>query len=175
MARHPNIISISDVPAERMKTPAGSPFGGERRRVGAAIGAKKLGYGVFSVAPGKAAFPFHLHHTNEEMIYIFEGEGRLRIGKDEERVSAGMFIAFPPGASHPHQLVNTSGSDLKYLCVSTMEYPDISEYPDSQKIGALTCGPGDPGFRAFYRKGDTAEYYDGESGRAVERMKKGGK
>lgn len=175
MAKHKNIVRLSDVPAEALKTPAGSPFGGERRRVGAAIGAKKLGYGVFSVAPGKAAFPFHAHHTNEEMIYIFEGEGRLRIGADEEPVSAGMFIAFPAGESHPHQLVNTAGGALKYLCVSTMEYPDITEYPDSQKIGALTCGPGDPGFRAFYRKDNTAEYYDGESGAAVERINKGGK
>jgi uncharacterized cupin superfamily protein len=172
MAKHKNIAHISDVPIEQMKTPDGSPFGGERRRVGTAIGAKKLGYSFFSVPPGKAAFPFHLHHTNEEMIYIFEGEGVLRIGKDEVRVSSGTFIAFPPGADHPHQLINTAGEELRYLCVSTMEHPEIAEYPDSGKIGAYAGGVLEGGFRALYRKEENVPYYDGENGGDIERIKK---
>jgi len=172
MSKHKNVINLSDVPIVQMKTPDGSSFAAQRQRVGTAIGAKKLGYSFFSVPPGKTAFPFHLHHTNEEMIYIFEGEGVLRIGKDEVRVSSGTFIAFPPGADHPHQLINTSSRDLRYLCVSTMEYPEITEYPDSKKIGALTSSPQDPGFRAFYRKDGNVPYYEGEIGVEIERVKK---
>ena len=172
MARHKNAIHLSEVPVEQMKTPDGLPFGGEHRRVGTAIGAKKLGYSFFSVPPGKTAFPFHLHHANEEMIYVFEGEGTLRFGKEESKISAGMFIALPPGPDHPHQFINTSGRDLKYFCVSTMEYPEITEYPDSKKIGALTSSPHDPGFRAFYRKDGNVPYYEGEIGGEIERVKK---
>jgi uncharacterized cupin superfamily protein len=171
MANHKNIAHLSDVPIEQMKTPDGSTFGGQRRRVGTAIGAKKLGYSFFSVPPGKTGFPFHLHHANEEMIYVVEGEGMLRFGKEESKISAGMFIAFPPGPDHPHQLINTSSRDLRYLCVSTMEYPEITEYPDSKKIGALTSSPHDPGFRAFYRKEANVTYYEGEDGGEIERMK----
>jgi uncharacterized cupin superfamily protein len=152
MARHKNAINLSEVPVEQMKTPDGSSFSAQRRRVGAAIGAKKLGYSFFSVPPGKAAFPFHLHHANEEMIYIFEGEGVLRIGKDEVRVSSGTFIAFPPGADHPHQLINTAGEELRYLCVSTMEHPEIAEYPDSGKIGAYAGVFRKEGFEPFIGK-----------------------
>jgi len=70
MAKYKNIIHFSEVHPEQMKVPEGSSFSAYRQRVGAAIGAKKLGYSFFTVPPGKAAFPFHLHHTNEEMIYI---------------------------------------------------------------------------------------------------------
>jgi uncharacterized cupin superfamily protein len=172
MANPKNIARLSEIPGEPMKTPDGSVFAGMRQRVGTAIGAKKLGYSFFTVPPGKTAFPFHLHHANEEMIYVVEGEGRLRFGTEESSISAGTFIAFPPGADHPHQLINASGRDLKYLCVSTMEYPDITEYPDSNKVGAITCPPQDPGFRAFYRKDGKVPYYAGENGGEIERVKK---
>jgi len=107
------------------------------------------------------------------MIYILEGEGILRLGKDEVRVSSGTFIAFPPRPDHPHQLVNTSNRDLRYLCVSTMEFPEIAEYPDSNKIGAYVTSAPEGGFRALYRKEASVPYYDGETGAEIERIKKG--
>ena len=167
MAKHPHVAALSDIPVEELKGPAGSPFGGQRQRVGGAVGAAKLGYSVFSVPPGKAAFPFHTHYTNEEMIYIFEGEGLLRMGAEEARVAPGMFIALPAGEEKPHQLINTGARELKYLCVSTMVYPDITDYPDAKKIGALTCAPGGTSLRAFYRRGDDVPYYEGEDGAEV--------
>ncbi len=172
MKKHKNVIHLSEVPSEIMKVPEGSSFGGARQRVGAAIGAKKLGYSFFTVPPGKAAFPFHLHHTNEEMIYILEGEATLRLGKEEIAVSAGTFIACPPGQDYPHQLINTSKKELRYLVVSTMEYPEIAEYPDSNKIGAYVTSAAEGGFRALYRKDGNVPYFDGESGSEIERIKK---
>ena len=172
MGKHKNITHIFEVSSETMKVPEGSSFGGLRQRVGAAIGAKKLGYSFFTVPPGKAAFPFHLHHANEEMIYILQGEGTLRLGKEEIPVSSGTFIACPPGPDYPHQLINTSANNLHYLVVSTMEYPDISEYPDSHKIGAYVTSAAEGGFRALYRKDGNVPYFEGESGSEIERIKK---
>lgn len=172
MAKHKNVIHLSEIPREEIKVPQGSSFGAIRQRVGAAIGAGKLGYSFFTVAPGKAAFPFHLHNGNEEMIYILEGEGLLRLGNEKIPVSGGTFIACPPGPDHPHQVINTATRELRYLVVSTMEYPDISEYPDSQKIGAYvtTAGP-QAGFRALYFKDKNVPYYENESGAEIERIK----
>jgi len=172
MAKYKNVIHLSEVPTETIKGPEGSSFGGVRRRVGSAIGAKKLGYSFFTVPPGKAAFPYHLHNTNEEMIFIREGKGTLRLGKEEMSVSSGTFIACPPGADWPHQLINTSDRDLRYLCVSTMEYPEIAEYPDSNKIGAYAVAASEGGFRALYKKDSNLPYYEGESGSEMERVKK---
>ena len=172
MQKNKNVIHLSEISLETMKVPEGSSFGGSRRRVGAAVGAKKLGYSFFNVPPGKAAFPFHLHHTNEEMIFILEGKGILRLGKEEISVSSGTFIACPPGPEWPHQLINISDKELRYLVVSTMEYPEIAEYPDSKKIGAYVTGATEGGFRALYKKDTNLPYFEGENGIEIERIKK---
>ena len=173
MAKHRNVVHISEVPPEEMKVPEGSSFGGKRQRVGLAIGAQKLGYSFFTVPPGKAAFPFHLHNGNEEMIFILEGKGTLRLGKEKIPVTDGNFIACPPGPDTPHQLINTSDRELRYLVASTMEYPEISEYPDSNKIGAYVTSAGpQAGFRALYLKDKSVPYYEGEGSSAIEQIKK---
>jgi hypothetical protein len=55
-----------------------------------------------------------------------------------------------------------------------MEYPDISQYPDSNKIGAYanTAGGQPQGFRALYVRDKNVDYYDGEDGREIERIVK---
>ncbi|MBI2182980.1 MAG: cupin domain-containing protein [Deltaproteobacteria bacterium] len=173
MAKHKHLIHLSEVPVDRINAPEGSVFGGSRRRVGAHIGAQKLGYSFFSVPPGKTAFPYHNHMGNEEMIYIIDGDGVLRLGKEELAVSADTVIACPPG-DFPHQLINTGCGELRYLVVSTMAYPDISAYPDSNKIGAYATSAGRPktGFRSLYVRDRNVNYYDGEEGEQVERILK---
>ena len=174
LLKHPHIVRLAEVPVEEIKSPSGSLFGGRRQRVGAHIGARKLGYSFFTVAPGRTALPYHTHTTNEEMIYIIDGSGMLRFGKEVVEVSAGTVIGLPPGEEYAHQLVNTGASELRYLVVSTMEFPDLSEYPDSNKVGAYaTAAVGQKvGFRALFVKDTNVDYYDGEDGREVERVLK---
>jgi uncharacterized cupin superfamily protein len=174
MAIHRHIINLTEVPVEKINAPEGLVFGGARQRVGAHIGAQKLGYSFFTVPPGKTAFPYHTHTGNEEMIYILAGDGMLRFGNEEIAVGSGTVIACPPGGEYPHQLINSGDQEIKYLVVSTMEYPDISEYPDSNKIGAYATSAGQPqtGFRALYVRDRNVNYYDGEAGNEVERILK---
>ena len=172
MARHPHVINLSEMAWDKINGPEGSLFGAERKRVGMKIGAQKLGYSFFKVAPGKTAFPYHTHSGNEEMIHIIDGSGVLRFGTEEIAVTSGDVIACPPGLDYAHQLINSGAAELTYLVVSTMEYPDISQYPDSNKIGAYatTAGGAEPGFRALYVRDKNVNYYDGEDGKAVERI-----
>ena len=172
MTRHNHIIQLAEVPVEKINAPEGSAFGGRRQRVGAHIGAHKLGYSFFRVPTGKAAFPCHTHTANEEMIYIIQGEGILRFGKEEITVTGGTVIACPPGGEYAHQLINTGPVELRYLVVSTMEYPDLSEYPDSNKVGAYSSPAVGPnvGFRALYVRDKNVNYYEGEDGKEVERI-----
>lgn len=173
MAKHKHVVHLSEVPVDRINAPEESVFSGSRQRVGAQIGAQKLGYSFFTVPSGKTAFPYHNHEGNEEMIYIIEGDGILRLGKDELAVSKDTVIACPPG-DFPHQLINTGSRELRYLVVSTMAYPDISEYPDSNKIGAYATSASRPqsGFRALYVRDRNVNYYDGEDGGQVDRILK---
>jgi uncharacterized cupin superfamily protein len=148
------------------RPPAG--FGARKAAVAQRIGAKKLGYNVTAIAPGKCAYPLHNHRVNEEMFLILQGEGQLRVGKDTWPVRGGDFIACPPGGPETaHQLKNTSNDrDLTVLAVSTFEETDIIEYPRTGKIafGGLFEGPdGKPTLiRGLHRAGHDAGYWEGE-------------
>lgn len=132
------------------------------------IGAQKLGYNITVLAPGKAAFPAHAHRVNEEMFFILEGEGEVRVGDDKWPVRQGDFIACPPGGPETaHQIFNSSNAELKYLAVSTMMSPEIAEYPDSNKVGFFhmrTDGDGKPApWRLLTREGHAVPYWDDEN------------
>ena len=148
----------------------GDRFKAKLAPVGMKIGARRLGYNVTRVPPGKRAFPFHSHHANEEMFFILDGAGSLRFGTEEFAVRKGDFIACPPGGAEvAHQLVNTGAAELVYLAVSTRIDTDVFSYPDSGKVGAV--GGVQPGavwppvasFPArFFVEANAAEYWDGE-------------
>ena len=148
----------------------GEKFAAKLAPIGMKIGARRLGYNVTRVPPGKRAFPFHSHHANEEMFFILEGAGTLRFGKDEHAVRQGDFIACPPGGAEvAHQLINSGDSDLVYLAVSTRIDTDVFSYPDSGKVGAIggmqpgSTWPPQASFPAkFFVEGNAAEYWDGE-------------
>lgn len=135
--------------------------------VGPAIGAQKLGYNITVLPPGKAAFPAHNHRVNEEMFFVLEGEGELRVGDEKWPVRQGDFIACPPGGPETaHQIRNTSNAELKYLAVSTMMSPEIAEYPDSGKTGIFHVRADEDGkpapWRFLTRVGNSVPYWDGE-------------
>lgn len=149
----------------------GAKFEARLGQIAARIGAKKLGYNLTIVPPGKRAFPHHGHRINEEMFFILEGEAELRFGEETHAVKAGDVIACPPGGPEvAHQLTNTSADrDLKYLAVSTVESPELVYYPDSAKYGfSCSLGPRHPdgrpnALRFFAREQGTMEqYWEGE-------------
>lgn len=104
----------------------GERFEARMAPVAGRIGAAKLGYRVTQLPPVKRAWPFHSHHANEEMIFVLEGRGRLRLADGEHPIRAGDFIAAPAGGVETaHQIINDSDQPLTYLCVSTMIEPEV--------------------------------------------------
>ncbi len=109
--------------------------------VGNALASKKLGFNVTILPPGKCAFPYHLHHANEEMFFVLEGRGTIRIGQASHKIRKGDFISLPPGRESGHQIVNDSDAPLQYIALSTMEMPEVAEYPESGKLGVFAGSP----------------------------------
>ena len=62
----------------------------------------------------------HHHIETEEIYYILEGHGRMRVGDEWETVRPGDAVAIPPGASH--QLTNVGDGVLKFLCCCAPGY-----------------------------------------------------
>jgi uncharacterized cupin superfamily protein len=161
-------VQIGDRP--QMFQPTGKAverFASRMGAVGARIGARMLGYNITAVPPGKRAFPLHNHHANEEMFFILQGTGELRVGDERYSLRTGDFIASPPGGPDTaHQIINTGTQELRYLAVSTMITPETVEYPDSGKIALLSRQPVADGstrlVRHIGRPGDSVDYWDGE-------------
>ncbi|HRX77420.1 MAG TPA: cupin domain-containing protein [Pirellulaceae bacterium] len=62
----------------------------------------------------------HYHPHTEEIYYILEGTGSMRIGDELRTVGPGDAIAIPPGAIH--QIENTGREVLKFLCCCAPGY-----------------------------------------------------
>ena len=132
------------------------------RRVPGTV-SKKLGASVDWVPPGKATCPYHFHYAQEEMFVILEGSGTLRVADERIPVRRGDVIGIPPGPEYPHQLINTSNEPLKYLSISTQEFPEVCEYPDSGKYLAFTPVAGPLLEKGRMHRPDTdLDYWDGE-------------
>ncbi len=130
------------------------------------LGAEKLGYRITIVPAGKSAWPCHRHLVNEEMLFVLEGEGTLRLGDERFPLRAGDVVALLPEGP-AHEVINSSDGYLKYLAVSTMEAPEIVEYPDSGKFAVMAgAAPGAPreerSFEAVVRNDSAVDYWDGE-------------
>lgn len=166
-----NLAELQFAPRPAALAPSGraaEAFDARIAPVASQLGARKLGYNVTAVAPGKAAFPFHSHHANEELFFVLQGSGVLRIGTRTYPVRAGDFIACPAGGPETaHQLRNCGTEELRYLAVSTLVYPEIAQYPDSGKFGVYDRVPGAPAgapgaFRFVGRASDAVGYWEGE-------------
>ncbi len=71
------------------------------RSIGDILGLEHLGVHLVRIAPGNDTTQFHLHHQDEEFIYILEGKGTAEIGDELVEVKAGDFMAFTQN-SLPH-------------------------------------------------------------------------
>ena len=136
-----NLDALTFLPRPPDRAPTGAAaerYDAKVAFIGPSIGARKLGYNVTAVPPGKRAFPMHSHQVNEEMFFILQGSGELRLGAETFPVRQGDFIACPAGGPETaHQLVNTGQDELRYLAVSTRLSPDIAEYPETGRFGLL--------------------------------------
>jgi uncharacterized cupin superfamily protein len=134
-----------------------------RGQIGAHIGARKLGYNLTVLPPGKAQCPFHNHHGEEEMFLILEGSGELRFGNQRYPIRTHDVIACPTGGPEvAHQIINTGSTTMRYLALSTLAELDACEYPDSGKLSIVSGLRDEPGLRKMFRASATVEYYDGE-------------
>ena len=156
------LVNLSEVEFDDVEE--NGRYTSRRARFSAAIGARKLGYNLTELPPGKAQSPFHSHRAEEEMFLILEGEGELRFGNERYSVRKHDVIACPTGGPEvAHQIINTGSTTMRYLALSSLAEVEVCEYPDSQKLGVFVDKPRADGLRALFRASSAVDYYDGES------------
>jgi len=144
---------------ERRERPG---FRALRARIGRQAGTEKLGASVWELPPGEAAYPYHFHLAEEELIAVLAGRPSLRTPKGWRELEDGEVVAFRVGEEGAHQLVNRTERTVRFLAVSNQQ-PDIVVYADSNKIGAFERRAEGGGLYEVYRREDGVDYWERES------------
>jgi uncharacterized cupin superfamily protein len=126
------------------------PFPLKATRVGAHAGSKELGASLYELGAGAVASPFHFHHNNEELLVVLSGSPQLRRPDGRHQLAAGDVVALPTGPDGAHRLENDGPESARILIVSTRNFPDVADHPDSGKVLFVTAPPGSGGHAFRY-------------------------
>ena len=138
-------------------------FRARRAGISRQAGAERLGLSLWEVLPGQAAYPYHAHLAEEELVIVLSGRPSLRTPDGWRELAQGEVVSFPRGEQGAHQIVNRTDETVRFLAFSSSGEPDIVLQPDSGKIGAFERRPEGGGLRVWFRREDAVEYYEGES------------
>lgn len=86
-----------------------------------------LGFHIIEVQPGYDSTEIHVHHFEEECVYVLEGRGEATIGETVYPVEAGDFIGYRAGGQ-AHKLSNTGSQVLKCIVVGQRLDHDVADY-----------------------------------------------
>jgi uncharacterized cupin superfamily protein len=132
-----------------------------RARIGRQAGTEKVGLSLWEMPPGQAAYPYHWHVAEEEVVIVLEGAPSLRAPGGWSELRRGDVLSFPVGEEGAHQIVNRTDSIVRFLALSNQQ-ADIVVYPDSGKVGAFERRPQGGGVHLAFREADAVDYYEGE-------------
>src|SRR5919198_4196831 len=87
-----------------------------------------LGASVYELGPGNWV-PFHFHHASEELMVVLRGRPTLRMESGTRQLHEGEVLHFSTGREGAHGVSNETGKPVRYLMASTLESPEVAEYP----------------------------------------------
>ncbi len=98
------------------------------KSLGDAVGLQKMGVHQISVPAGHYSTEYHVHHYEEECIYILSGSGVATLGNEQQRVNAGDFIGCPINGK-AHDMFNDGVEPLVCLVIGQRLDQDVTDYP----------------------------------------------
>jgi uncharacterized cupin superfamily protein len=147
-------IDISTVPVRGgsfYPTPFKPPHEGRHKQaLGDAGGLTQFGVNLTRIAPGSASALRHWHESEDEFIYMLEGELVLVENDGETVLQPGDAAAFKAGSGNAHRLINRTTRDAVYIEVGTRAAADHVHYPDDD----LTLLRDENGRRYLHKSGE---------------------
>lgn len=128
-------------------------------RMGPRLGAEQTGASLYELPPGQALCPYHYEHAEEEWALVLEGRPSVRTPEGVQQLEPLDLLFFPIGPEGAHQLRNDGEAPARVLMWSTVTYPAVTVYPDSDKVGVYTRGRDDD---LIVERSSGVEYYRGE-------------
>lgn len=140
----PVIADLKAIPERRGTTypPAyAGPIAGRIRRVLTdPLGLTQFGVNLTTLEPGAMSSQRHWHASEDEVVFVVEGELTLVTKEGETVLKPGMAAGFPAGDRNGHHLINRSGKPATYLEIGTRSKDDVVEYPDIDMKGVKRDG-----------------------------------
>jgi uncharacterized cupin superfamily protein len=128
-------------------------------RLGKELGASRTGTSLYELPPGQSICPYHYEYPEEEWLIVLSGRPMLRHPEGVEQLEPWDIVFFPPGPDGAHAVRNDTAETVHVLMYSTVSYPAVSVYPDSDKVGVWV---GDPEQDVLLPRSAAVAYYHGE-------------
>lgn len=149
----PAAIVALDVPA-RTTTIYPQPYaaamaGRAKRALGDMFGLNQFGVNLTVLAPGASSSERHWHETEDEFVYVLDGEVTLIDEAGEHALKPGMCAGFKAGVPNGHKLVNRSGLPATLLEVGSRFDGDAAHYPEADMLAVKENGK----FRILHKDG----------------------
>ena len=109
---------------------AHSIAGREKQKLGDAVGLTQFGVNISRIKAGGASALRHWHETEDEFIYVLEGELILQENDGEIVLKPGDAAGWRANGGIGHCLINRTDKDALYLEVGTRSKAERVHYPD---------------------------------------------
>jgi len=124
--------------------------GREKQKLGDAVGLTQFGVNIARIKPHAKSALRHWHETEDEFIYVLEGELVLQENDGETVLKPGDAAGWRANSGIGHCLINRTDTDALYLEVGTRSKDERVHYPDVD----FRMERGDKGRRWLRRNGD---------------------
>jgi len=101
-----------------------------RKRLGNAVGLDQFGVNLTTLKPGAWSSQRHWHESEDELIYMLEGELTLCEDDGETLLKPGDAAGWKANTPNGHCLINRSGRDAVFLEIGTRSRNERAFYPD---------------------------------------------
>ena len=135
MADEKYVVSSAEISAMEglAKTHFLNPNGKRiNKSLGDMVGLTGFGFHIVEVAPGDETTEHHVHHHEDECVYILDGTATAYVGEDAIPVGAGDFIGYREGGL-AHSIKNTGSETLRCIVVGERLAHDVGDYPRQGK------------------------------------------
>ena len=117
-------------------TPKTHFLNGNAKRINTSLGdltgLTGFGFHLIEVAPGHETTEHHVHHHEDECVYVLEGVATAYIGDDAHEIGPGDFIGYRKGGL-AHSIRNTGTEPLRCIVVGQRLPHDVGDYPRAGK------------------------------------------
>lgn len=98
------------------------------KSLGDLTGLTGLGFHIIEVAPGCETTEYHLHHFEDECVYVLAGTAVAEIGAEAHQIGPGDFIGYRKGGL-AHTIRNTGTELLRCIVAGQRLAHDVGDYP----------------------------------------------